>query len=90
VRGGNAENFFMCWDVGGFHVRVRVERGGSGGCGIFFGFFRNGFVWDFFSLGFEAVEVFDGSAVLAVGLGLIAEEEGEGAAVAGHQVEAFG
>jgi hypothetical protein len=38
----------------------------------------------------EAFEVLDGSAVLAVGLGLVSEEQGEGFAVVGHEVEAFG
>ena len=41
-------------------------------------------------MGFEAVEVFNSPAVLTVGLGLVTEEQGEGGAVAGHQVEAFG
>jgi hypothetical protein len=51
----------------------------------------NGFVRRIIdSIAEEAVEVFDGAAVLAVGLRLVAEEEGEGFAIAGHEVEAFG
>jgi hypothetical protein len=40
--------------------------------------------------GFETVEVLDGAAVQALGLGLIAEEEGETVGVFVEAVEAFG
>src|ERR1035438_4398137 len=60
-------------------------------CGI-------GFVWYFFYLlffkfgaeGAEAFEFFDGTAVVALGLGLIAQEEGPGMRPLGQAVKALG
>ena len=40
--------------------------------------------------GFETVEFLDGAAVQALGLGLVAEEEGEAIGVFVEAVEAFG
>ena len=63
----------VCWGAG----RVRGRGGGRRGfaprwSGCF------GFARQFRPGGGEAVEVFDGAAVLAVGLGLVAEENGPG------------
>jgi hypothetical protein len=57
----------------------------------------NGFVRDFFCFfffevgaqGAEPVEFLDGAAVLALGLGLVAEEKGPGVGLLGGAVEAF-
>jgi hypothetical protein len=49
-----------------------------------------GFVWDFVAEGFETLEFLDGAAVEALGLGLIAEEEGKTVGVFVEAVEAFG
>jgi hypothetical protein len=57
-------------------------------------FFRNGFVWkNVVALGAEAdeaLEVLDGAAVLALGLGLVAEDERPGRGLFGQKVEALG
>ena len=80
---------FSLWGEGsdGF-----VWRGGRGcyvlGLGV-----ENGFVWCFCKFGAEgseAVEVFDGAAVEALGLGLVAEEEFPGLGIGGEIEKAFG
>jgi hypothetical protein len=38
----------------------------------------NGFLWEFIPQGFDAVEFLDGTAVQALGLGFVAQEEWEG------------
>src|ERR1022692_2354084 len=72
------------------------------GDGIWFSCFglrrQIGFVWCFFHFGFlelgaqgaEAFELLDGAAVVALGLGLIAEEEGPGVGPLGEAVKALG
>ena len=58
---------------------------------------ENGFVRDFFRFflfelgaqGAETVEFLDGAAVLALGLGLVAQEQGPGVGLLGGAVEAF-
>lgn len=56
-----------------------------------FGRVRNGFVWENVAELAEAFEVFDGAAVLALGLGLVAEEEApSGGGFGVHVVEALG
>ena len=62
-------------------VRVRVYFGFRAG---------NGFVRQFAAEGLEAVEFLDGAAVEALGLGLVAEEEGPTVGLPGEAVEAFG
>jgi hypothetical protein len=47
----------------------------------------DGFVRQFFTEGFEAVEFLDGSAVVAFGLGLVTQQEGKAVGLAGHAVE---
>jgi len=53
-----------------------------------------GFVWgnvgEFGAKPFETVEIFDGAAVEALGLGLVAEENGPGGGVSGEAGEALG
>jgi hypothetical protein len=49
----------------------------------------DGFVWQFFTEGFEAVEFLDGAAVVALGLSLITQQEGEAIGLAGHAMEAI-
>jgi hypothetical protein len=79
----------VAWDIAG---------GGQLGRGLgrvkgfgFFGFrVHGGFVWHFFAEGLEAVEFLDGAAVLALGVGLIAQEESEAVGLPGEAVEAFG
>jgi hypothetical protein len=66
---------------------VRFARGGSGF--VCFGFRQIGFVSQFFPQGFEAVEFLDCPAVLALGLGLIAQQEGKTVVVADQAVEAI-
>jgi hypothetical protein len=85
------------WCDGWFGLRcvgfVGLRRSGYGVLGLGLG---NGFVWRnvFGEMGAElaeAFEFFDGSAIVALSLGLIAEEEGPGVEVlAGHGVEAGG
>jgi hypothetical protein len=59
-------------------MRVRV------GSGI-------GFVWQLTSQRLQAFKFFDGAAIKALGLGLVAEEKGPGGGVLlGHVVEAGG
>jgi hypothetical protein len=48
----------------------------------------NGFVWYFFAKGLEALELLDGAAVVALGLGLVAQQQGPTVGLAGHAVEA--
>jgi hypothetical protein len=48
----------------------------------------DGFDWQFCSEGFEAVELLYPAAVVAFGLGLVAEQEGEAIGLAGHAMEA--
>jgi len=71
--------------LGGRRVRFSVT--------ILFGWFglglENGFVRQFFAEGFEALEVLDRAAVVALGLGLIAQEQGPGIGAADHAMEAF-
>jgi hypothetical protein len=54
-----------------------LENAGSGfrlfGLGLGWGL-DDGFVWQFFAEGFEAVEFLDGSAVVAFSLGLVAQQ----------------
>ena len=45
----------------------------------------NGFDWQFSAEGFEAVELFDGAAVLTCGLGLMAQQEGKTARLAARR-----
>jgi hypothetical protein len=45
--------------------------------------------WQAGAEGFEAVEIFEGAAVLAFGLGLVAEEERPTVGLAGEAEEAF-
>ena len=49
----------------------------------------DGFVWEIAAEGFEAVKIFHGAAVQALGLGLIAKEEREAGGLAGLEVETF-
>jgi hypothetical protein len=48
----------------------------------------DGFVRQLFTEGFEAVELLDGSAVVAFRLGLVTQQEGEAVGFAGHAMEA--
>ena len=50
----------------------------------------DGFVWELGAEGLETVEILDGAAVEALGLGLIAEEELPGIGLAVQSVEADG
>jgi hypothetical protein len=68
-------------------VWVRWEIGVSSFCWFEIGLW-NGFVWQFSPEGFEAVEFLDGAAVVALGLGLIAQQEAETVGLAGHAMEA--
>jgi len=49
----------------------------------------NGFVCQLFTEGFEPVELLHGAAVVTLGLGLIAQQEGEAVGFAGHAMEAI-
>src|SRR5262245_50593143 len=66
-----------------------------GGRGFWFGFIGlgvgNGFVWEIIPGSFadEALEVFDGAAVLALDLGVVAEDERPHRGLCGHPLEAF-
>jgi hypothetical protein len=66
---------------------VRFAGGATGF--ICFGFRQIGFVPHFFPQGFEAVEFFDCPAVLAFGLGLIAQQQGKTVVLADQAVEAI-
>ncbi len=80
-----SQSVSLIWIRNGF-----VFGGGSGCVFLRFGV-ENGFVWYFFTEGFEALEFLNGVAVVALGLGLIAEEEGPGGGVlAVHVMEACG
>ena len=65
---------------------------GIGGSGlVYFGLgVENGFVREIAAEGFEAVEFLDGAAVLALGLGLIAEEKLPGVFLFCRAAETFG
>ena len=64
--GGVAAGGFFVGDFGG----LREDFFG----GIGFVFVCNGFVWEFGTQGFEALEFLDGQAVVAVGLLLLTEK----------------
>jgi hypothetical protein len=66
---------------------VRFAGGASGF--ICFAFRQIGFVPQFFPQGFEALELFDCPAVLAFGLGLVAQQQGKTVVLADQSVEAI-
>jgi len=57
------------WRFGGDWVCFAKHGGGGGGLGLGY---ENGFVWCWRVPGFEAVELLDGAAVVALGPGRIA------------------
>ena len=82
------------WGAGGGAGGKDGFAGGAGsGCGFIGMRGENGFVRNFCEFGakgFEAVEILDGAAVVAFGLGLVAEEEFPGLRMLGEVNEAFG
>jgi hypothetical protein len=65
--------------------------GWGGSWFVFFGLeLGNGFIWEFGPQGFETVEFFDGAAVQAFALGLIAQEQRKGIVLPSQTVEAVG
>jgi hypothetical protein len=62
---------------------------GVSGFGLFEIGLGDGFVRQFFTEGFESLELLYGPAVVAFRLGLVAQQEGEAVGLAGHAVEAI-